>query len=138
MRKKCYRLIFSSLELNWADLGAHLKISYWIWLWYIKIDRFHGLSIKWVQKWKNRTGSLLAQVSHFGAHFRILWLMIYQNDQRYINAVCQIWVFLELSVVKFLSVSHLVVQKWALEMVHLKNINIYIHLFVRNIAAILE
>ena len=52
MRKKYCRLIFSWSELNWVVLGAHLKISYWIWLWYIKIDRFHGLSIKWGQKWK--------------------------------------------------------------------------------------
>ena len=98
MRKKCYRLIFSSLELDRVDLGAHFKNSilnmvviyqnrsfswkinkmesevekmykltfssgepFWVlifkfhikyWLWHIKIDRFHGLSIKWGRKWK--------------------------------------------------------------------------------------
>ena len=117
MRKKYYRLILISLELNWAVLGAYFKISYWIWSWYIKIDRFffwtinkmeseveklykltfgsgepfwelilkfqfkywllhikidhfHGLSIKWVQKWKNRTGSLLAQVTRLGVKYK--------------------------------------------------------------------
>ena len=90
--EKCYRLIFSSLELDWADLGAHfknfilnmvviyqnrsfswtinkmgseveklyeltfrsgepfweliLKFQFKYWLWRIKIDRFHWLSIK--------------------------------------------------------------------------------------------
>ena len=38
-----------SIEPIWELI---FNISYWIWLWYIKIDRFHGQSIKWGQKWK--------------------------------------------------------------------------------------
>ena len=47
--EKSYELTFGSGERFWG-LISNFHIKYW--LWYIKIDRFHGQSIKWGQKWK--------------------------------------------------------------------------------------
>ena len=74
--EKHYRLICSSLVLNWAVLELVLKFHIPYWLWYIKIDHFHDLSIKWGQKGKNPTSSLLAQVSGFEGSFQIFILNI--------------------------------------------------------------
>ena len=51
--EKNYGLNFGSGE-PFCELISKFRIKYW--LWYIKIDRFHWLSIKLVQNWKQLYG----------------------------------------------------------------------------------
>ena len=46
-------------------------------VWYIEIDRVYWLSIKWVQKQKNRSGSFLPQGSHFVRSFYMRYSLWY-------------------------------------------------------------
>jgi len=131
MKKQCYRLIFSSLELDWADLGAHFKNFI-----LNMVVTYQNRSFSWTN---NKMGSEVEKIvrAHFSlrwavlrAHFKIsIQLLVVTNQNRsfswtirsgkncsrslldhqwYIEAVGLMWVFLELLVVTVLSVSHLV------------------------------
>ena len=90
MRKKCYRLIFSSLELDWVDLGAHFKNFI-----LNMVVIYQNRSLSWtINKMESEVEKIVA------VHF---WNI---NDtlRQYVKCEC----FFELLNVTVLSVSHLV------------------------------
>ena len=122
--------IFSSIELFW-ELVSKFHIPYR--LRYIKIDRFHALSIKHGQKWKKLywltfgssepIGEFISEI-HLGHRLWYIKIDLYHELLWYIQAVWLMWVFSELFVVPVLSVSHLVtfIQVWlVLQIWKLKN-----------------
>ena len=71
--EKNYGLNFGSGE-PFCELISKFRIKYW--LWYIKIDRFHWLSIKLVQNWKQLYGLTFGSSEPF-------WELISEYYMRY-------------------------------------------------------
>ena len=64
--EKLYELTLGSGELFW-ELILKFHIKYWLCcVWYIIIDRFHGLFIKWVQTQKKSYGLIFGSSEPFG------------------------------------------------------------------------
>ena len=74
--KKMLLAHFQLISARLSRFGSSIEKFHIEYSWYIKIDRFHGQSIKRGQKLKNRTTSFLAQVSRFESSFLNLILNI--------------------------------------------------------------